>query len=70
MYIVEVQIKEIQIDGLKSRLNDKQNNKSGKKYASLIRSVDKGTCTFFLLRQGATQLHVYMRANFLVKFHS
>ena len=62
--------KEIQIDVLKSRLNDKQNNKSGKKYASLIRSVDKGTCTFLLLRQSATQLHVYMRANFLVKFHS
>ena len=30
MCIVEVQIKEIQIDWLKSRLNDKQNNKSGK----------------------------------------
>ena len=30
--IVEVQMQEIQIDGLKSQLNDKQINKTGKKF--------------------------------------
>ena len=31
-----------------------------------LRSVDKGTCTFLLLRR--VQLHVYLRANFWLNF--
>ena len=59
--VVEVQIPEIQIDGLISHLNDQQINYTRKKYASLIKG------TFLLLREGVTSP---MRAKYMVKFYS
>ena len=59
---MEVQIQEIQTDGLKSHLNDKQINKIGKNMPHL-RRVEKDA--FLLVREGVTSP---LMANYMVKF--